>query len=308
MRAPVRFQKRSLTINLDSTGIDSASEWLVANLAEGGAEKPDRLRMRLLLEEALLNMAEHFGSDAQATARLEKRQSRLRLRLMLEGERFNPLKPATTEAEDTDLPASLFSVIDLHVQYSYSKNVNVVRMSVPCSSVNPVLRIGIALLIGAFLGLLGNVMIPDAAQEAFSNTILNPIADMWVRLLQAISGPVIFLTALMATFDTKRIADLGGSRIASLARYFAITALVVLFTMACSLPLINLDIAVTEANGAFVSTALSNILQIVPSNLVEPFAQANTPQLLLIAIATGYLLDSMESRIGDLKALLQQLN
>ena len=302
----MRFEKRSRAFSLNAEGIDGASEWLVEGLEKGGAEKADRLRMRLLFEEALLNMASHFGEDAQALAVLERRQGRYRLRLVMQGDRFNPLKPQTEEEDG--MPASLFSVIDLHVQYSYSRGTNVVRMSVPHATMNPVLKIAIAILIGALVGVLGNIVIPDAAQEAFSEAVLSPVADMWVRLLQAISGPVIFLTALMATFDTKRIADLGGSRISVLVRYFVISAVVVAFALLCSRSFFPLDIATTEASGSILSNALDGILQIVPGNLIEPFAQANTLQLLLVAIATGYLLATVESQVSGLKALVGQLN
>ena len=301
------FKARSTTFNLNPIGIDAASDWLVENLVEMDVDKQDRLRMRLLLEEALLNLAERFGAQKEASLHLDRRQGRNRLQLSVKGERFNPLK-SESEVEETGWTESLFSVINLHVQYSYSMGANVVRMSMARTSMNPVLKIIIAIAVGAFVGFLGNALIPDAAQEAFSYAVLTPVADMWVRLLQAISGPIIFLTALTASFGTKRIADFGGSRISTLVRYFIISALVVLFTLVCAYPFFPLEVARTEATGSVLSSALDQVLQIIPGNLVEPFSAANTPQLLLIAIVTGYLLASLESQLGELKVLVGQLN
>ena len=290
---------------MSPTGIDEASEWLVSCLNEAAAEKSDCLRMRLLFEEALLNLRGRFGGETPARVVLEGRHGRFRVRLMVEGERYNPLK---SEEEQEDWPASLFSVIDLHVHCSYSRGTNVVRISMPRASMNPVLKIAIALVAGALIGLLGNVAIPDGMQEAVSDAVLAPIADMWVRVLQAISGPVIFLTALTATFDTKRISELGGSRVSVLVRYFAISAVVVVFTMLCSRPFFPLEIEAVHVSRGVLTDVLSGVLQVIPENLVEPFATANTPQLLLIAIVTGYLLASMDARIGELKRLISQLN
>ena len=302
----IRFKTRSRTFNLSAIEIDEASEWLVENLAEANADKSDCLRMRLLLEEALLNMAEHYGEQSQVNAYLERRQGRFRLRVVVEGSRFNPLKPEGETEED--LSASLFKVIDLRVQYSYSMGSNVVRISMPRKSMNPVLKIMIAIAVGAAVGILGNVAIPNELQETFSNAVLSPIANMWVRLLQAISGPIIFLTALTATFGTKRIADFGGSRISTLARYVIISTVVVLFTLACSRPFFPLDIAATHGYSTVLSNSLDGVLQIVPGNLIEPFITANTLQLLLIAIVTGYLLAALESQVKDINALISQLN
>ena len=305
MQISVGLKKKTREFDLSPTGIDDASEWLVGCLSEAGAERSDCLRMRLLFEEALLNLLNHFGEETMALAVLERRQGRFCLRLMVEGKRYNPLK---SEEDEEVWPASLFSVIDLHVHYSYSRGTNVVRMSMPRASMNPVLKIIIAIALGLLVGVLGNILIPDAAQEAFSDAVLAPVADMWVRLLQAVSGPVIFLTALTATFDMKRIADLGGSRVSTLARYFVISAIVVLFTMVCSRPFFPFEIEAVHANRSLLSEMLDGILQIVPGNLVEPFVSANTLQLLLIAIVTGYILASMDSRIAELRKLIEQLN
>ena len=53
MNAPIRFETRTRTFNLSAIEIDNASIWLVDNLEQAGADKSDRLRMRLLFEEAL---------------------------------------------------------------------------------------------------------------------------------------------------------------------------------------------------------------------------------------------------------------
>lgn len=304
MRIGMRFEARSLTFNLSAAEIDRASEWLTENLADTNTSKNDRVRMRLLFEEALLNIAEHSGEETTVSARLERRWGRYRLRLRTKGDRFNPL---SKRLEDDGLSYSLFSVIDLRAQYSYSVGVNVLRLSMPRRSMNPVLKIVIAIAIGALIGLLGNMVIPSGA-GAFSEAVLYPIADMWVRLLQAISGPVIFLAALTATFGTKRIADFGGSRITTLARYFAISACVVAFAMLCSFPLYPAEMTSVEANGSTITRILDGVLQFVPGNLMEPFSSANTPQILLIAIVTGFVLATLESQVKELNAIIRQLN
>ena len=306
-RTLIRFKRRKRAFDLSATGIDSVSEWLGESLDEAGADKADRIRMRLLFEEALLNMAEHYGKEQEGTAYLERRQGRYRLRVVVPGSRFNPLKHGD-EAQQDDLSMSLFSVIDMRVHYSYSVGQNVLRLTLPRKSWNPVLKIIVALLVGATIGLLGNLLIPDAAQEAFCDAVLEPISDVWIRLLQAISGPIIFLTALTAAMDTKRISEFGGSRLSALARFFTISALVVVFAMICSIPFFPLNFSATEASSYTFTEILTGILQVVPGNLVEPFSEANTPQLLLIAIATGYLLATIEPHVGELKVIILQLN
>ena len=305
-----RFKRRTFEFNLDEESIDQASEWVATNLKEAcsdSTERSDRIRMRLMFEEALLNMAEHFGKDQKATVHIERRQGHFRLRLVAEGPRFNPTR-AEKESEQYDVSTMLFSSVDMHFQYAYSMGSNVLRISLPKRSWNPVAKTLIAIAVGALIGLLGSWLIPDAIEEAFTSAVLKPISDMWVRLLQTISGPIIFLTALTAAMSTKRIADYGGSRFLTFARYFSISALVTILAMVCAWPFFSQDVGLTEANRYVVSNMLDRVLQIVPVNLIEPFLTANAPQLLLIAIATGYLLASLESSTKELTTIIQQLN
>ena len=302
----MRFKSRSISFDLSPSSIDEASEWLSECQMELGVEKTDRLRARLLFEEALINFAEHFGAERKAEAFVEKRWKRCRVRLIVEGERYNPTK---REGVDPDsLSQSLFSIIEMHAQYSYSMGANIVRIPLPLPTMNPVLKILIAVAVGALLGVLGNDFLPLATKTMITDTVLDPIAEMWIRLLQAISGPVIFFTALTAAFGTKRISDYGGSRLMTLVRYFLISAIIVVFTMICCYQLFHFDVAATHANRESVSTILARILDIVPDNLLEPFTTADTPQLLLIAIVAGYALGSIGNQTLELQKVVQQIN
>ena len=303
---PMLFKTQSRTFDLSPTSIDGASDWFAENQEKVGIAKEDRLRARLLFEEALLNLQEHFGAQQEVTAFLEKRRGKFRLRLVTHGDRFNPLKSSQDESDAYS--QSLFSVIDMRAQYSYSMGTNVVRIPLPHRSSNPAIKIVVAIVAGMVIGLLGNLLIPDATQEVITGAIVEPLSNAWVRLLQLISGPVIFFTALTAALGTKRISDYGGSRFVSVARYFAVGAIMVVFAMVASMLFLPGEIQAATADQQTISTSLNTILKIVPENLLEPFNDANTPQLLLVAIFTGYVLASMDDRVADLKSLVQQLN
>ena len=299
------FKTKSHSFDLTPTSIDEASEWLCENLAVLGFERRDSTRTRLLFEDALLNFSSKFGNEQTATAFLERKRRHYQLRLVVEGVRFNPTKGDDNQNE---LNISLFSVIDAHTQYSYTMGANVVRIPLPHKPMNPVLRIALAIAAGATLGALGDLLIPNDILESTANAILHPIADTWVRLLQAISGPVIFFTALSATMETKRISDFGGSRLNTIIRYFVLSALAVAFTMLCLSPLVFGAVDIIADSSKSAADLLSDILSLVPGNLFEPFHTANTPQLLIIAIVAGYALASMGAQGAELKLFVQQAN
>lgn len=302
------FKTRTLIFNLSPMSIDRSSEWLVENMTDVGIDSKDRLRARLSFEEALINFAKRFGKEQEATVFLEKRRGSYRLRLLVRGERYNPLKEEEEGDEQGELYLSLFSNLEVHAQYSYAMGANVLRMPLAHHVMNPVLKIAIAIAVGLAMGLLGNAIIPNSVQEIVTDAVLVPISDMWVRLLQAVSGPIIFFTALTAALGTKRISDYGGSRFVTVARYFAIGAAAVLFSVVCTLLFFPREIVAVETNREVIRNLLTDILQIVPGNLLAPFFDANTPQLLIIAIATGYVLAPMGDRVEGLKSLINQVN
>ena len=300
------FKPQSKTFDLSPLHIDEASEWLHENQLKLNMEKSDRIRSRLMFEEALLKMADHYGSEQRVTAFLEKRLGRYRIRLLTRGDRYNPLRGSQFDTDEWS--SEFFSTLGVRAQYSYGMGTNVLRIPMPKKTRNPVLRIIIALLVGVVGGALSNIIVPDSIQIVVTNTILNPIASMWVRLLQAISGPIIFFTALTSALGTKRLSDFGGSRFITLARYFVISLIGVLFTLLFCYPFFPVVIGDLGTNSETVGQAFNAILQIIPNNLLEPFSSANTPQLLLIAIVTGYALAALGDEASELKKVLQQAN
>ena len=72
IQAHIPFSKLTKEFDLSNESIDLASQWLVTNLVKEGVSKSDCLRMRLLLEEALLNIAEHYGAQQTYSATLER--------------------------------------------------------------------------------------------------------------------------------------------------------------------------------------------------------------------------------------------
>lgn len=300
------FGTRTLSFDLSPTGIDKASEWLTQNQTEIGVSKDNRVRARLLFEEALLNFSDHFGQEKQVDAYLEKHLGRCRLRVVVKGDKYNPTKNDETDLDE--LSASLFTLVEMRAQYAYTMGANVVRILSPLPTMNPVLRIIVAIVVGLAAGLLGDALFPDSALTLVTDAVLDPLANMWMRLLQAISGPIIFFTAFTAALNTKGISDFGGSRITAVARYFGIGAIVVVLSMLCSYWLFQVNITIKSPDRQDASALFEGITSIVPNNLIEPFFTADTPQLLLIALVTGYVLGSMGNQVSELKTLIRQVN
>ena len=74
-----------------NTNIDLACEHVGNFLVSAGVERREALRVKLTLEEALLQYQEKFGTDAGFSLRLVKRLSSLRVELIVPGESYDAL-------------------------------------------------------------------------------------------------------------------------------------------------------------------------------------------------------------------------
>ena len=301
----VESQHRTFT--LCDRDIDLISEWLDDYQKELGLERKNRYRVRLLIEEALVNMSRHFGKDKEVRVFIDKRLFRRpRIRLEVRGERFNPLGAINDDADDWS--QLIFSSVGLRPQYVHALDSNYLTLALPVPPINPVLKIALAILIGAMLGFLGHLVIPLDIRDSITSVVLGPIYNMWVRLLSAISGPIIFITALTTTLNTKRITDQGGSNFVLILCYFALTAVVLIFAMLCGRLFFPLGAILTDTTKALLAHLLDSVLNIVPSDLIQPLSTANTPQLLLVAFISGNVLVQLGNQVDELQRLVREAN
>lgn len=303
----MRIRTQTKTFNLDDRDIDLFSEWLDAALAERGIERKQRTRARLLMEELLLRSRDHLGEETPVTAVCDRDFfGRPRLRIEIAGESFNPL--IIVDSELGTWESSLSTAIGPTPLYSREAGRNVIRMKLPKTGMNPLIRISIAILLGVIFGFVGNAVISDAALEFVSGIFLMPLYRMWSRLLNAISGPIIFLTVVTALLNTRRIEERGGSSTQVIARYFLGSILAVALALVFTWPLFRLGYVQLEIGREFFLEVLDELLGVVPSNIFDPFLISDTAQLLFLAFAFGHILNGLGDRVDLITGLMRQAN
>lgn len=83
--------KKNLQYRLTSEDIDLISGSISEYLTGISLNRKDVLRIRLIMEEILLQYQEFFGTDHVVSLTCSKRFSRHRVQLIIEGNSFNPL-------------------------------------------------------------------------------------------------------------------------------------------------------------------------------------------------------------------------
>ena len=92
------MKKKEITIELNKAGVDEASETVSGWLEEAGIKKRDIFRIRLSIEEILLEICSGVKENIRAEVSFYRHFGAQLLRVRFGGGRFDPGKPADNEA------------------------------------------------------------------------------------------------------------------------------------------------------------------------------------------------------------------
>ena len=92
--------EKVLNMTVDRAGVDEASETAGRWLESTGIGSRDIVRIRLAVEEILMNICEHGQGNIKAEISLYRHFGADTLRIRYGGGRFDPGKPADNEAEE----------------------------------------------------------------------------------------------------------------------------------------------------------------------------------------------------------------
>lgn len=299
----MRLKNPTASFPLNAQGIDAFSEWLDETLPTAGLEHKNSLRVRLLAEELLLRMEEHLQTQTTITATVDLRPGRGVLRLELPGAAFNPLNE--TDQMLGEWNSSLLTAVGLQSKFNYKKGKNILRLPLPQQRMNPVLKMLLLLLIGVLVGLLGLWLLPQELRETYCAATLEPAFGIWIRILNAASGPIIFFMALTTTLNTSAITRQGGSSAYTIARYLLITFLLVAVALVIAHPM--LSVSTTAGTGPLMSW-VETLTALIPGNIVMPFSDSNTPQLLLLAIPLAAAMIAAADHTKHLQHTVREIN
>ena len=292
-------------LKLDSEGIEEVLEVLDDTLKKSGTERVTKMRVMLSVEEALLRFRDHFGSDQVMHVFIGNYLGRYEIHVELTGEAFNPLRLKDDDAENWS--SSLLSSIGISPNYSYMFGRNNLRLVLPHKSMNPVYKLLLCIFLGLLFGLAGKALIPQAVQTVIIAGVLEPVSNLWGRVLTCLAGPLIFILVLTTVLNMGHIDIQGGNKTAVIARYIAISTTVGLLTLLLCNWVLPVDYEVMAIGSGEVSGFLDILFGIVPEDAIFPFIQVNTAQLVFMAFVLGNAIAFLKGDGDLLERFIRQL-
>lgn len=273
----------------------------------------------LFIEKAvrlLDKCADQFGEGTKFRYAIDKHFGRVRLRLIF----ISALNPTISEEYDTvdsvfEFVTQLFMNDNSpFVSYRKIQNRDIITLYSPVkprkkhSLKSPKLWLKSPLLWAIILGVVCGLIcqrFPENIRSFLVDGLADPIGDIVLALIAGVTGPVIFLsliTSITSLGSISRLTDLGFK---IMWRFIKCTLFIIAVSIAVSLLFYS---AFGTGEILFSPEQLvSMLLKLIPTNIIAPFLNNDTPQLVLLGLLLGAALLLLEDRAASLTASLRSL-
>ena len=277
---------------LNEASVDMISAAVQDYLHKLKAENRNIQRIRFTLEELLLNILAHCGSGIKIRVALGKQFGNHIFRLCYEAEPFDPSKSSDNPIAD-DMMRSLGLSPTWNCR-GKSNTISLVLAGRPKRST--LFYILLAAATAVVLGTLGSI-IPENIRETINDTVLSPVGNCFLGLMNTFAGLMIFLTICSGILGMGDSAALGRAGKSVISRFIIISFAVSAVSAAVSLLLLNLSFS---AGGAAQVSGFDQIskmfFDIMPTNIIDPFKSGNTFHIIIIALFVGCALLAIGER------------
>ena len=287
---------------LDEAAVEAISTDLQAYLQKLGADRKDIQRLRLSVEETLLNIMEGCGGGLRISVGIGKQLGQHVLRLRYAGEAFDP-----TRNEEDDWARNLLSGTGYFPCWNYRKRTNNVSLQLTHKAKRSTLFcILIAAVAAAALGAAGPLF-PDSLRTTLDEALLTPVSQGFLGLMSTFAGIMIAFTMCSGILNVGDTMTLGRMGRRTLTRFILISFLVSAAAAAMVVPVLGLDLSGNAGEHDSQLVQISRLIfDILPSNPIDPFRTGNAMQIVVIALLVGVGLLLIGERGGRIHGLIDE--
>ena len=318
-----------MIIHNDRQELQKALQYVEEELKKYNLNRREATMTMLMAEESLVCMMSHTEEQEKIEIVFKKLFGNISLNISARGEAFNMSEESVLigdmdfEGVSGDAEAAIRNLIirsqsDIF-QYKNRLHQNTIRLVVKRSErMQLYLTLG-AMLLAVILGIIFKLSLPASAQNMLNEYLLTPVKVMFLNALKMIVGPVVFFSIVTCLSQFDSIQDLGKIGLKVMGMYLFTTLLAVTIGIGV-FELIqpgdaSLSQYVTDAASKTIETAgntnislLDTVVNIVPSNIVKPFLEADMLQIIFIAIICGAAVGMIGDYSKGLKTLFESFN
>ena len=266
-----------------------------------------------ILDQAVSILDDYAGLLGEGTEidySIERLFFRIELRLFIKGRSFNPFQSGSDASR-----RSFDSILNLNlnteaprISYDYILGRNMITVSIPLTGRtrkffrDPMV---LAVVMGIAFGLLIKTL-PQEANSFIVDDLATPVMTIILKMVSGIMGPVIFISMTTSIIALDSINDLTNLGFKIIRRFLHTT----IFLMAVSIAVSELFFRSIGSGQVSVvpQKLIGMVLDVIPTNIIQPFIDNNTPQLVVLGFLFGAALLVLGDRVTELNQVLMQID
>ena len=294
------------TYKLCFESVDQTADRVQKFLTYIKVEKNTMLRVRLSVEEVLLRWLDAFPEGTEFRLTMGSHWNRPFIVLKLWGEESNPL---LIKGDEAGIWASdLLSAIGLVPVFRYVSGCNIVQVPLKRPHRNPGVTLLLCTLAGAFLGILLDLAFSADPKFLITSTVLTPLQDAFIRVLNAVSAPVMFLSVLTTVCGVGSISVTGKFGKRMVARFLLYSTLFTVVTLFLCQLFFSVPVGNAAISQGEVSGVLEFFLDVFPGDILSPFIEGDFTQLIVVALVLGNAFLIAGTKVQTLVTLVEEAN
>lgn len=173
-------------------------------------------------------------------------------------------------------------------------------------------KIIIALVLGAITGILLNVFAPDLFPP-LDKYLFSPVGKIFISLITMLVVPIVFISIALGTAGLGDPKKLGRIGLKTISYFLVTTSIAIVIGIGLAYLLEPGNAGTFETEGLEYSSEEAppiseTLLNIVPTNPIQSFAEANMLQIIVFAIFVGFALAMLGTKVDKVQELLEQGN
>ena len=304
---------------VEVSSISECLEFIEKELKKAGVSTRLAVRAEITSEEMLLRLIENSTGEGSIRIQVKRMFGDTVINMSVKGNEFDlyggkkELSEDIEDIEDEDaqsvIRTFLLKANDSNLKYSHKDGVNSVRIMTGQSTVSSIKLTMGALALGILFGLILKFIMPEALCAGVCDYLLTPVSTVFMNALKIVIAPVVFFSIVTCISGFGDLSELGriGARVMGMYLLTTVIAVVMSFfvTMLLSPGRFGAALAMQGGQAVDINTnvdtsLLNTIINIVPSNFIQPFLESDTLQLIFLAVVVGIAV----GRIGEYTPVL----
>lgn len=279
----------------------------VQELYVGAFKKNDHptMKARLGIDDILIRFREIYGTDTMCFLECYKSSNILRIVISQQGDHINPLV-----IEENDISINILERLDLTPKYTYKTirrlNIVTVPLILPPRKNSLLKKLGLAVVLAVLTKIILGVL-PGNVGTEYVIPFITELFSKMTAIFSAVATPLVFFAVINGISGLGSFASFGkvGNRLLRRMLFTYVMAMVFMVTGGLIFGLASFGL--NAAGNNVFAELLHLVLDMVPSNIVEPFITDNDLQVIVLSIFIGIVMLGLGEKIDTVRNLSVQL-